>query len=79
MVGQTVLVDGNYEKDHSADPAENMQHPPATAAEVQGYALGLPGPFSAPEPPPGTTDPYGPPMPGRDLPARISLLKPVLE
>jgi hypothetical protein len=79
MGGQTVSVTSDDRQDHSTAPAENVQNPPATAGEVQGYSFGLPGPLSAAEPPPGTTDPYGPPVPGRDLPARVSLLKPLFE
>ncbi len=70
-------VNSNHENDRSADPAENVQAPRAAEAEVEGYLALWNAPIFAAEPPPGTTDPYGPPMPGRDMPAHIRFIKPL--
>jgi hypothetical protein len=48
-------VNRNHVTDSQMIPLAEAHDQPATAAEVQGYALGLPGPLAAPEPPPGTT------------------------
>lgn len=71
--------DSNHEAERRDLPAVNAENAESTETDVQGYLLPWSGPFSAPEPPPGTTDPYGPPMPGRDIPTVNRFFKPIAD
>jgi hypothetical protein len=65
MEEQSMSVTSNDDADSRLLPADAPQ-PQHAAGEVRGYLLfWRPGVFAS-EPPPGTTDPYGPPMPGGD-------------
>jgi hypothetical protein len=71
-------TNSNHETDSRVLPADVAHQTPAAEADVQGYLIPWHPRIFASEPPPGTTDPYGPPMPGRDMPAHPSFFKPAL-
>lgn len=72
-------TNSNDETDSRVNPAEDAHQLPAVEAEVRGYLVRWHPRVFAAEPPPGTTDPYGPPMPGDDdRPDRMGLMKPRL-